>query len=666
MKRLLSNLHTLKFKIIAMLITISLLPVLITGIGSYYSSENVLKKKLETTSSQTIEEITRGLDNYFTAMSKLVQVMSNDINVVAANNPTYFEFAKSLIANVKATDHNIINVFVGTESGMFYTDPKAELPEGFDHRQRDWYKDAVKNSGQMIITDPYIDTASKLIVISIATTIMDGDQLIGVVGMDINLSEFSNSLSDITVGDSGYVFISDKNGVIISHPDQSLIGTDEAAKLSFWDQAQNNLHGFSTFEFKNESKFAAYGTSELLGWKVVASMPYAELSKDTQIIKTGLFYIIIIILIVAVITAVLFSLPISRNIKGLLNAFDKVSHGDMTTAVKVKSKDEFNLLGEHFNGMVSNVSDLLRNVNQASNTVLDTSAILAKMAEETNSSVNEVARAVEEVANGATEQAQNASDGAYSVSELAAKMNIIEESTTHIDDLSKNATNLTKQGLGSVESLIIKSNHTASSTARVSELVYDTSESVNQINAISDTIDLITEQTNLLALNASIEAARAGESGKGFAVVANEIRKLAEQSKASTVKIKAIVDDISKKTALSVVAMEDTDKNVKEQSVLVDQTQTVFREIKKAVDELSEMVAEIKNNTNVVAAQKENIVSQIENISAISEESASATEEVTASTEEIAVTMDEITKHTIDLQKLSETLQEKMNTFKFN
>jgi methyl-accepting chemotaxis protein len=228
-----------------------------------------------------------------------------------------------------------------------------------------------------------------------------------------------------------------------------------------------------------------------------------------------------------------------------------------------------------------------------------------------------------------------------------------------------NATDLTKQGLNRVEELKEKSDSTMSATSKVSELVYETSERMKQIDAISDTIDAITAQTNLLALNASIEAARAGESGKGFAVVAGEIRKLAEQSKASTVRIKSIVEDISNKTAQSVDAMRITNQNVIDQVDLVEGTQSLFNEIKDAVHILAEKVNEIKQNSEEIADQKNNIVLQIENISAISEESASATEEVTASTEQITVTMDEITQQTVELQNLSEQLKEKINSFKF-
>ncbi|MCB8815042.1 methyl-accepting chemotaxis protein [Desulfosporosinus sp. SRJS8] len=63
---------------------------------------------------------------------------------------------------------------------------------------------------------------------------------------------------------------------------------------------------------------------------------------------------------------------------------------------------------------------------------------------------------------------------------------------------------------------------------------------VNQISILSESIMQITAQTNLLALNAAIEAARAGGAGKGFSVVSEEIRKLAEQSKDTVIKIQDI------------------------------------------------------------------------------------------------------------------------------
>lgn len=648
-----------------MLIIISLVPLLISGISSYLISMNVLERKIETTAKQTTHEIARGLDNYFSAMSNMIKILSNDINVIEAENPTYFEFAKGLINNIKNTDESVINMYVGTESGMFYTDPAAVLPEGFDHRKRDWYIEAISNPGEIVITEPYEDTATKHMVISIVSSIQKDNKSIGVAGMDIDLATFSASLSEIAIGDGGYIYVTDKSGRMLAHPDPSLIGTDIAKELYNWTEIASKEEGFAKYEFNGADKFSSHSTSELTGWKIVASMNYSELSNDTSTIRTTIINVIILTLLVAVAAAILFSIPIARNIKRLLDAFDRLAHGDLTVSISIKSKDEFNLLGNHFNEMTANISALFREVGEASDTVLDSSISLSSMAEETNSSLGEVARAVDEVAKGAMEQAQNASDGASSISELSDQLTLIDESTKSMSQLADNAKNLTKQGLDHVYALKEKSDNTMSATTKVSELVYETGESMQQIDAISNTIDEITNQTNLLSLNASIEAARAGESGKGFAVVANEIRKLAEQSNESTIRIKAIIEDISNKTVNSIEAMRITNQNVKEQEALVKETQVLFNEIMEAVRILTEKVNEIRQNTDEIAGQKDNIVSQIESISAISEESASATEEVTASTEQITGTMDEITQQTVDLQQLSEKLKEKINSFKF-
>ncbi|MDF2822493.1 MAG: chemotaxis protein [Clostridiales bacterium] len=665
MKKLNNISQTLMAKLIAMLIIMSLVPVLVTGFSSYGISKKVLNKKLELTSSQTTKEITRGIDNYFNAMSNIIKILANDINIQEANNPTYFEFAKGLISNMKSSDNTILDIYVGTEEGMFYAELSMELPSDFNHREREWYLKAIENKGDITIIDPYIDADTGKMVITMSSAIYKGDEIIGVVGMDIDLTTYSNSLSDIKIGEEGNLIIVDSKGLILAHPNQSIIGTKISDQISVWDEIKNENNGFTDYEFEDSYKFAVFETSEVTGWKSLAAMDYEELSNDTRDINRVIQMVSIITVVGAILIAFLFSKPISKNVRTLLAAFKKLSEGDLKTTISINSRDEFKVLGKNFNEMAGNILRLIRNVGDASITVLDTSTTLANMAEETNASLNEVARAVEDVAKGATEQAQNASEGASSVSDLGVRLNLINESTNMIEDLSCNANDLTLRGLDSMEDLILKSDQTMKSTSEVTELVYETSESMKQINVISTTIETITAQTNLLSLNAAIEAARAGESGRGFAVVADEIRNLSEQSKTATIKIKEIVEDIIKKTEQSVEAMKVTNINVNEQVVLVNDSKSIFNEIINAVQVLSEKVTEIKQNTDEITNQKNNIVSQIESISAISEESASATEEVTASTEQITVTMDSITIQASELQKLSEQLQDKINTFKY-
>ena len=331
----------------------------------------------------------------------------------------------------------------------------------------DWYIDAMNHPGKVIITKPYTHETTGKRVVSIAKTIEKSEKIVGVAGMNIDLEMFSKSLSAIKLGNTGYVFISDGDGIIISHPYQTLIGTNDATSLSFWAEAAKDEEGFVSFSHKGENRFGAYCTSKISGWKIIA---------------------------------LLFSKVIAKNIKCLLVALVQVSNGDFTAKVTIKTKNEFRQLGNYFNEMVSNVSSLIQSVQDSSGTVNRTSELLAVMAEETNASVNEVASAIEEMANGADKQAQNSVDGANSISELADKLNLVEEATDIISYLSKSASNLTDQGLVRVETLIKTSNETKNSTSKISELIYDMSKSMKQINAISDTISNITSQTNLLAI----------------------------------------------------------------------------------------------------------------------------------------------------------------------
>lgn len=645
-------------KLIISLMAICLIPLIAMGIISYNQSKLILYNKLQVTSTQTLKEVNRGVANYFKGVSHQVEMLAANPESVSGG-----ELALKLFKSTKENNPDILDVFYGPVDN----ENISVYPEGEEtnYKSLEWYILAMSSQGKVVITQPAKSAEGKYVV-AVARTVEKGGKVVGVLGINISLEALSQECSNIKIGKDGYVFIFEKGGTMLAHPNKSLIGTYSPAKQSYWNTLISNKTGFVTYKDESGNKFAVYDTNDLTGWKTVASLDQAELSKDTNAILLLLLILVAICTILSVVFSLLFSKGIYNSIETLKNTFDKASKGDLTSLVKINSKDEFEELGQGFNLMVSNISDLVKSVKNSSKVVFETSMALSSMSEETTASVNEVSTAIGGVSEGALSQANDSGHSVMAMEELSIELDQINENTKEMGSISNETEALGTTGLSMVRTLIEKSGQSRKASVQVSKVVNDMRESTNQINTISDTICQITKQTNLLSLNASIEAARAGDAGRGFSVVADEIRKLADQSNESTTEIKKIIENIQLKSNVVVETINKSKEISIEHEKAVNETQKIFNDIINSVSVLTAKVGNIQNFVDDIQIKKENVLGQIKNISSISEETASASEEVTASTEEINATMEEFTKYTEQLKELSEQLEGKINNFILN
>jgi Methyl-accepting chemotaxis protein len=276
----------------------------------------------------------------------------------------------------------------------------------------------------------------------------------------------------------------------------------------------------------------------------------------------------------------------------------------------------------------------------------------------------DISRAIQEVAQGATDQARDTEKGTEEVVNLGV---IIEANQNQLNQLAENAQEVikvVKLGTESMQKLDDQANRTNQEMDVITVSIDSTYKSVGRIKEVSGLIASISEQTNLLALNASIEAARAGEHGRGFAVVADEIRKLAEQSKNSTLDIDNALSVLNKDAENLVEVSEKIRIVVTEQLEGVTMTTEQFEAIRQSIDDIVNRIETIDQAGLDMQTKKDHIMEVMTNLSAIAEENAASTEETSASTEEQSASIHEMSDKSEELAKVAIKLKELASYFK--
>lgn len=650
-------------------VVILLLSLFFVGYISHKKSKNAMENNLEITSLQILKQADKGFSEYLNKMTQELTILNKNVDIKDLEDPAQDykktqQYVQYALKSIKESLSGIDNVYYSAEHGAVIIDSEITDESKLSFRDKDWYKKAKENTDKFIYSEPYVDavTGNNVLTISKAVTGYNGE-FIGVVGIDINLSEIETYIHDVSLLDYGYIVIADNNGKIVINNEKNKTFGENLSGFEFWDTLKNSNQEKTKWTNNGELTFVLQSIDEKTGWRIVGFVEEKEITEHLSSIRNTIFIAVAVFFTLGIIASLILTKTITEQIKKINIGVRKIATGNLRERIKVSSKDEIQELAENLNTALDSISGLLKEIDSTSEEMYDSASGIASMSEETHAAVSEVANAINEVSNGSTDQATAISNVTNTVDGLSNRIDDVDKNINNILNLSEVTDKLSDDGLKVLNLLIEKSVITKQNTQESSSNVKEMTDSIKNINQISDVISGITEQTNLLALNASIEAARAGELGKGFAVVAEEIRKLAEESKDSTDKIKSIIKEVNQKSIRFVDSMEETVNILNEQDESINNTKNIFIEIAESIEPLVEAIRYISNLTDKMNNDKENVKKEIDNISVISQDVASVSEEVTASAEEVTATMDELTEYADKLDGIAENLKEKLNKF---
>ncbi len=284
-------------------------------------------------------------------------------------------------------------------------------------------------------------------------------------------------------------------------------------------------------------------------------------------------FIIIINLLAILITIFIFFLLIKEKIKQIIKidkTLNKMKHGDFTSKIELKTKDEFNSISISINEIISHIQDMGREMNSLVEYLLNSSETFHKFSSELSASSKKQFIQIRE----------------------------INQTIANITGEISNSTQLA----GDINAKSKKSLSTATeSNNYVNEVIEDMVELTKSTRRIEDILKIIKEiafQTNLLAHNASIEAARAGEQGKGFSVVAQSVSELAKKSADSTKEIEELIKNSINGLDLGTEKVKNFGNNFQMIKTQLDETAKLINEINQILRQQNEESYHVKESIN--------------------------------------------------------------------
>ncbi len=318
---------------------------------------------------------------------------------------------------------------------------------------------------------------------------------------------------------------------------------------------------------------------------------------------------------------------LQTQIVKLLEEISSVAEGDLTVEAEV-SADALGAVADSFNYMIVELRQIVGRVNTATQQV--------------GRSTDEILATTDVLNGSAEQQASRIADTSVAVEEMAVSIGQVAENAALSAQVAREARDAASAGAVAVTA-------TVEGMGRIRNQVQETARKIERLEASSQEIGTIVslikdvaDQTGVLALNAAIRAAAAGEHGRGFAVVAEEVRRLAERVTVASAQIDTLVKGIQAETGEATLAMTQGSQEVASGVRVADDAGRALARIDTTARQLAELIEAISLAADQQARASAGIARAMTEISGITTGTTAGTRQAAAAVAALATLADDL------------------------
>ncbi|MFZ5354333.1 MAG: bifunctional diguanylate cyclase/phosphodiesterase [Bacillota bacterium] len=353
---------SIALKILLMILTVTFLQAIVLIYFSHGLSEDALKALIKENTTKSVKTYSLLIGNWFEERVKEIEAYAECPEIKKMD----WEIAEPYLRNEISRKIDIYDLFLVAELSGEYNTTIKRNPSNISDRE--YFIEAVK--GNKIVSNPIISRTNGNQISVVAVPIKNNnDEIIGVMAGSLNLIKLSKLIENHRVNhENSYSYIIDKNGVIITHPDPTVIMNENITMKSQFvnsdmaDKAKEILSSASgsvVYTIDGIECINYYCTiPNTDNWRIITKIPVDYLNTPIKKISSRLSILGLVGVLLGLVLGAFVSKSISLPIIKLKDVFLRAANGDLTVRAEVRSGDEIGDASKIFNEMMNTIRHL--------------------------------------------------------------------------------------------------------------------------------------------------------------------------------------------------------------------------------------------------------------------------------------------------------------------
>ena len=634
------------------MLSMTLLVVLVVsalGISSAVASYNEARDSMDKLHQSTCEAHVSALEEYLHML--LMDTASIAESGAITSETLTFEERQANIERIFSVRDDIASLYTVNSNGVAVNDATAE-DIGENYASEPFFIAGMANDGGHIDV-PYYDNWNDMVTMTVSYRLERASGFTGIVCVDVSYDTLHGLIVGSTLGETGYSFLVDQDGVIRSHPDEGLV-VDEVGYNEYFGEDSRAAEALSTMLENDMGKsLDVQAGGEIIrlysqripttGWHYVSVIKVSEFTDNFQNQLMFIIAMALVCIAVAMLLAFVISRRLAKPITAMRRRMDLLAAGDLHTPLpEFEWLDEIGALYAAMEASLRSLSAYVADISDNMKKLAEGDLRTADKSEGASEYVGDflpIKESMDNLKGSLWRFFKGTGGAARTIASTSAQMASASKELSNNTVMQAAAIDRIDKRFEDIKDSLVKASEGASETLKKANATRDEIESSNEemgqmlaamreieatsrsvVKIVKD-IDDIAFMSSILSLNAAIEAARAGVHGKGFSVVAGEVRDLAGKSAASAQYTEELVKGAITAVEKGMSIAESTFEKIDKVCHLLDS-------VAELIESIETTVAKQAEAADGIYADLTNLNALVHNDTAMSEETSSASIEL--------------------------------------